>query len=132
MTAVYAMDNEAGKSLAITAQTLYLVNLMLAPGLAFVLLLLLYWFKRGQADALAMNHLSQTVGVSIAGAGLILVVCTVFLLLGGLDSGYTWMVVILYFTFIHSSLILMGVMGLVKAMAGQHYVFPLIGRPFRS
>jgi len=118
------VDTEAGKSLAITAQSLYLVNLMLAPGLAFVLLLLLYWFNRGRADALAMNHLSQTVGVSLVGGGLIVVA-------GGLDSGYIWMVVILYFILIHSSLILMGVMGLVKAMDGQHYVFPLIGRPFR-
>ena len=42
------------------------------------------------------------------------------------------MVVILYFTFIHSSLILLGVMGLVKAMSGQHFRYPLIGRPFRS
>jgi len=125
------MDNEAGKSLAVTAQSLYLVNLMLAPGLAFALLLLLYGFNRGRADALAMNHLSQTVGVSLVGGALIIVASAVLLLLGGLDSGYIWMVVILYFTFIHSSLILMGVMGLVKAMAGQHYVFPLIGRPFR-
>ena len=125
------MDNEAGKSLAVTAQSLYLLNLMLAPGLAFVLLLLLYRFNRGRADALAMNHLSQTVGVSLVGAALIIVATAVLLILGGLDSGYIWMVVILYFTFIHSSLILMGVMGLVKAMAGQHYVFPLVGRPFR-
>ena len=125
------MDNEAGKTLAITAESLYLVNLMLAPGLAFVLLLLLYWFNRGRADALAMNHLSQTVGVSLVGGALIVVASTVILFLGGLDSGYTWMVVILYFILIHSSLILMGVMGLVKAMDGQHYVFPLIGRPFR-
>jgi len=124
------MDNEAGKSLAVTAQSLYLVNLMLAPGLAFVLLLLLYGFNRGRADALAMNHLSQTVGVSLVGGALIVVASAVLLLLGGLDSGYTWMVVILYFILIHSSLILMGVMGLVKAMVGEHYVFPLIGRPF--
>ncbi len=126
------MDAEAGKSLAITAQSLYLVNLMIAPGLAFVLLLLLYGFNRGRADALAMNHLSQTVGVSLVGAALIIVATAVLLLLGGLDSGYIWMVVILYFILIHSSLILLGVMGLVKAMAGQHYVFPLVGRPFHS
>ena len=125
------MEAEAGKSLAVTAQSLFLVNLMLAPGLAFVLLLLLYWFNRGRADALAMNHLSQAVGVSLVGGALIVVASAVFILLGGMDSGYTWMVVILYFTFIHSCLILMGVMGLVRAMAGQHYVFPLIGRPFR-
>jgi O-antigen ligase len=126
------VDTEAGKSLAVKAESLYLVNLMLAPGLAFALLLLLYWFNRERADALAMNHLSQTVGVSMAGGALIVLASAVFFLLGSLDSGYTWMVVVLYFIFIHSSLILMGVMGLVKAMAGQHYVFPLIGRPFRA
>ena len=126
------MSTEAGKSLAVKAESLYLVNLMLLPGLAFVLLLLLYWFNRGRTDALAANHLSQTVGLTVTGGALIVVVSALFIFLGGLDSGYTWMVVVIYFTFIHSSLILMGVMGLVKAMAGEHYVFPLIGRPFRS
>jgi uncharacterized Tic20 family protein len=126
------VSSEDGMSLAVKAESLYLVNLMLAPGVAFVLLLLLYWFNRGRADALALNHLSQTVGVTVTGGTLIVVVSALFILIGGLDAGYTLMVVVLYFTFIHSSLILMGVMGLVKAMAGEHYVFPLIGRPFRS
>ena len=103
------MSSEAGKSLAVKAESLYLVNLMLAPGLAFALLLLLYWLNRRRTDALAANHLSQTVGVTVAGGALIVVVSALFLLLGGLDSGYTWMVVVMYFTFIHSSLILMGV-----------------------
>jgi len=125
------VDGEAGKNLAVKAESLYLVNLMLAPGLAFLLLLLLYWRYRSQADALALNHLSQTVGVSITGGVVLLVASAWFVFLGGVESGYTWMVLLLYFTFIHSSLILMGVMGLVKAMAGQHYVFPLVGRPFR-
>ena len=66
------------------------------------------------------------------GGALIVLVIALILALGGFDSGYTWMVVILYFTFIHSSLILLGVLGLVKAMSGQHFRYPLIGRPFRS
>ena len=126
------MDTAAGKSLAVQAEALYLINLMLAPGLAFLVLLLLYWQHRRQADPLALNHLSQTVGVSVAGGALIVVAVGVFLLIGGMQSGYTLMVVVLYFTFIHSSLILMGVIGLVKALAGQHFVYPLIGRPFRA
>jgi uncharacterized Tic20 family protein len=40
-------------------------------------------------------------------------------------------VVVLYFTFIHSTLILLGILGLVKALAGQHYRYPLLGRWFR-
>ncbi|MCO6413091.1 MAG: DUF4870 domain-containing protein [Thiogranum sp.] len=104
---------------------------MLAPGLAFVVLLILYMKNRAHADPLAANHLSQTVGVSLAGGALILVIIALILVLGGFDSGYTWMIVILYFTFIHSSLILLGVAGLVKAMAGEHFRYPLIGRPFK-
>ena len=127
--------NEAeagGQKLAITAESLFLVNLMLAPGLAFIVLFLLYLLKRSDADPLALNHLSQTVGVSVAGGVLIVFIIALILALGGFDSGYTWMVAVLYFTFIHSSLILMGMFGLVKALNGEHFSYPLIGRPFRS
>ncbi len=120
-----------GQSLAVTAETLFLVNLMLAPGLAFAALLALYLVKRKDADSLAANHLSQTIGVSVIGGVLIVLIIALILMLGGFDSGYTWMAVILYFTFIYSSLILMGVVGLVKAMNGQHFSYPLVGRPFK-
>lgn len=123
---------QAGQTLAVTAETLYLVNLLLAPGLAFLLLLLLSLARRKEAPALAVNHLSQTVGASMVGGVLIVLVIGLIVFLGGFDSGYTWMVVILYFTFVHSSLIFMGVFGLVKALNGQHFVYPLIGEPFKS
>ena len=91
--------DDAGKKLAVTAETLFLVNLLIAPGLAFVILLVLYLRSRAQATPLALNHLSQTTGVSLIGGGLIVCVSVLMILLGGFDSGYTWMVVILYFTF---------------------------------
>ena len=99
--------------------------------LAFLALLLLYLLKAKHAAPLAVNHLSQTVGVSVIGGTLIVVIIALILLLGGFDSGYTWMVVILYFTFVHSSLIFMGVFGLVKALNSQHFVYPWIGKPFK-
>ena len=37
------------------------------------------------------------------------------------------MVLIIYFTVCHSTLVLFGVVGLAKAMAGQCWRFPLIG-----
>ncbi|MCU7960658.1 MAG: DUF4870 domain-containing protein [gamma proteobacterium symbiont of Bathyaustriella thionipta] len=124
--------NESEKSLAITAEALFLFNLLLAPGLGFIALLMVYALKKSQANNLAANHLSQTVGVSLIGGVLIVCVIALIFLLGGFDSGYTWMVVVLYFTFIHSSLILMGVIGLVKALNGEHFRYPLIGKPFRA
>jgi uncharacterized Tic20 family protein len=123
---------QPGKTLAVAAETLFLVNLLLLPGLAFAALLLVYLAKRHSSPPLAANHLAQATGVSVIGGALLVLVIALILALGGFDSGYTWMVVILYFTFIHSSLILLGVMGLVKAMSGQHFRYPLIGRPFRS
>jgi len=123
--------NDQGKTLAITAESLFLVNLMLAPGLAFAALVLLYLLKGKDAEPLPANHLSQTLGVSVIGGVLLVVIIALILLLGGFDSGYTWMVVVFYFTFIHSSLIFMGVFGLVKALNGQHFVYPWIGRPFK-
>ena len=123
---------QPGKTLAVAAETLFLLNLLLLPGLAFAVLLLVYLARRHSSPPLAANHLAQTTGVSMIGGALIVLVIALILALGGFDSGYTWMVVILYFTFIHSSLILLGVLGLVKAMSGQHFRYPLIGRPFRS
>lgn len=123
--------DKPGQTLAVTAETLFLVNLLLAPGLAFLVLLILYLRYRGSAEPLAANHLSQTVGVALIGGSLLVCITALIVLLGGLDSGYTWVVVVLYFTFIHSTLILLGILGLVKALSGQHYRYPLLGRWFR-
>ena len=49
--------------------------------------------------------------------------------LGGYQGAWTWVVVITYFTVCHASLVLLGILGLAKAMAGQGWRFPLLGRP---
>ena len=49
------------------------------------------------------------------------------ILLGGYDSAYTWIVVVLYFTTCHSTLIFCGAIGLSRALAGKPFRFPLIG-----
>ena len=126
------MDTSDGKHLAITAESLYLVNLLLLPGLAFALLLVLFLWRRRDAPPLAANHLAQTIGVSVIGGALLVVVTLLIALLGGFDSAYTWVVVVLYFTFIHSTLIFMGVSGLVRALSGQLFRYPLLGRLFRA
>jgi hypothetical protein len=119
--------NPPGQGLAIAAETLFLTNLMLAPGLAFAAIVWL-WLKHRDAPSLARCHLDQSFFVSLWGGALLVVACAAILLLGGLDWEWTWVVVIIYFTCVHSTLILLGVVGLSKAMAGKPYVYPLIGR----
>ena len=58
-----------------------------------------------------------------------MVVNGLILLLGGYTGAHTWVLVILYFTVCHSTLVLLGVVGLSKAMAGQCWRYPLVGRP---
>lgn len=117
----------AGQSLAVVAETLYLVNLMLAPGLAFLILAWLWLTRRKDAPALARCHLEQTFFVSLWGGVLIVVANAMLFLVFGWDWEWTWVIVVLYFTAVHSTLILLGMVGLAKAMAGKPYVYPVIG-----
>ncbi|MDO8892137.1 MAG: hypothetical protein Q8K43_08640 [Sulfurimicrobium sp.] len=118
-----------GQTLAVAAEALYIANLLVLPGLSFIILLKLYFKHRTSAPLLAICHLKQTVAASIW-AGILLVAANLaILLLGGYTSANTWTVLIIYFTTCHSTLVLLGILGLAKAMAGQKYIFPLLGRP---
>lgn len=117
-----------GYRLAVAAEALYLVNLMLAPGLAFMPLAWL-WLKHGRdAAPLARCHLDQTFWVSLIGGAAIVVAIALVIAAGGLDWAWTWVIVVLYFTLIHSTLIMFGMVGLAKALSGKLYVYPLVGR----
>ncbi|HCA27572.1 MAG TPA: hypothetical protein DEP05_08055 [Betaproteobacteria bacterium] len=116
-----------GQTLAVIAEVLYLMNLLLLPGFAFLILLGLY-FKEGGAPQLARCHLRQTVAASLWAVALLGAANGLILLLGGYAMPATWVVVILYFTVCHSTLVLLGVLGLAKAMAGRTFIYPVVGR----
>lgn len=116
-----------GQGIAIAAEALYLANLLLVPGLCFLALLWLYFRHRVTGSALARCHLRQTVAASLWGGVILVVVNALILLGGGWQSAHVWMYVIIYFTVGHSSLILLGMVGLAKAMAGQSWRYPLLG-----
>ena len=117
-----------GQTLAVWAESLYLCNLLLVPGVCFALLLWLYFKHRESAPALALCHIRQTIAGSLWAAMLLGVVTIVVVALSDYNSEATWVVVITYFVCFHSTLVMLGVLGLAKAMAGQAYVYPLIGR----
>ncbi len=116
-----------GQNLAVLAEALYLGNLLLVPGLCFAALLWLWIRNRDSAPPLAYQHLKQTTFVSFYGGMLIVVLSALFIAVGGLHWEWTWVVVIMYFTCIHSTLVIFGMFGLSKALAGQTWRYPLIG-----
>lgn len=116
-----------GHRLAVAAEALFLINLMLLPGIAFLLLMVLWAIFRQHPDPLVRNHLRQTGWTCIWGGLLLVVISVAIFLLGGFDNPWTWVIGVLYFTFVHSSLILLGVMGLSRAINGRSWRFPVFG-----
>jgi len=118
-------------SLGLTAEWLYLANLLLAPGIAACILLLLAIKHRAMIHSIGKQHLFETLSATLWAGLLLLVVTLSTLLLFGFESITGWMIVILYFTTCHSIFILLGILGLSKAMAKQPFHYPLVGRLFR-
>jgi uncharacterized Tic20 family protein len=120
-------EEKAGQNLAVLAEALYLINLLLLPGLAFIGLVGLWLKYKDSAPPLARQHLKQTTWVSVIGGFLIIVLSSLIVALGGLNWEWTWVILVLYFTCVHSTLVLLGMYALIKAMNGQTWRFPLIG-----
>ncbi len=114
-----------GQSLAVLAQSLYLANLLLLPGLSFLALVYLFMKHRTSAPPLAQNHLSETLRASLWAGAMIMLVNLGIFFAGGYDSAWTWVALIIYFTSIHATFVLLGMLGLSRAMAGKCYRFPL-------
>jgi len=118
----------AGIRLAIAAEALYLANLLAIPLIAFLVLGVLFLRCGKDTPPLAAAHVEQTFSASLWAGILLVIVNAAILLMGGYRGIHTWTLVILYFTVCHSTLVLFGVVGLAKAMAGQCWRFPLVGR----
>ena len=119
-----------GKRLAVLAETLFVLNLLLFPVLAFIILLILYLRHRAASPPLARNHLEQAVGASLwLGAFFFVMGISVMVLdMHGLEEVSLWMLVVIVFTIVHATTVLLGVVGLSRAMAGKCYRFPMIGK----
>lgn len=114
--------------IASAAATLYLLNILLLPFGAFVLLLLLYQRQRHNVSTLVQCHLIQALRASICACFMLILISAGILLFGDLHQVSTWIVLILYVLCVHSVFILFGVFALTKALSGKLYFYPLIGK----
>ena len=113
--------------LAIVAESLYLINLLVLPGIAFLILMVLYFKYEKGSPQIVGCHLRQTFSATIwAGLILMLVVWVIFEI-GGYNTPYTWLIAIIYFIIFHNVLVFLGIFGLIKAMAGEQFHYPIIG-----
>jgi uncharacterized membrane protein len=118
-----------GQSLAVAAESLYVANLLILPFVAFIALGIIFLKKHRNAPTLARSHLEQTMSASIAIAVMFIVATGVVMLLKmwGLEDVAVWMIVVIVFTIVHATMVLFGVLGLAKAMAGKCWRYPVFG-----
>lgn len=113
--------------LAVRAAALYLLNILLLPGIAFVLLLAMLVRHHQHPSALVRNHLEQALRASLYAGFMLVLVSAMVLLYGDIHHVHTWMGLILYVLCLHSVFILFGVLALSHAQAGRLFRYPLIG-----
>ncbi len=118
------------RKVAIMAESLYVANLLILPGIAFIFLALLFTKNHGSALPLARSHMEQTMSASIWIAVLLFTVSITVLMLNlaGVEDVTIWMIVVILFTIIHATMVLLGVVGLAKALSGKCWRYPVVGK----
>lgn len=110
--------------LPVLAPVLYLLNLLILPGLAFLVLAVLYIKYKDSDDQVARTQIVQNFYASIVSGLAIVGISTIIILIGGLSSMYSWMIMILYALSIHASLVLLGAFSFAKGVNQQAYIYP--------
>ncbi len=109
------------KRSAIIYQSLYLMNLLLIPGIAFVILLWL--FVKGKANpGWQRIHLFRALQLSmLAGFFILIVPLTVVLTTKQLEASI--MVMVVYLVTIHAAFVMLGMLNVARAMARKLPLF---------
>ncbi len=122
-----------GKGLAIAGESLFLLNLLF-PLVALLPLAILYFRHRNNANLLVECHLKQPWITALFSTGLFLVINLVaawsgaYSDLNDLVSIQSLVALEVYTLLVVLPLTIPGLLGLTKAMAGQCYRYPILGR----
>lgn len=119
------MSNETDLSqrrFARLAYILYLLNLSFLPGFAFVIMLIL-WRLPAARPLFVNDHYQQVTYASIVAGVALVFVGLLIVLVGGLQSPWTFIILITYFTLCHALLLLLGVLGFTHANNGKAFRF---------
>jgi len=93
-----------------------ILNLTFLPGIAFIWLMLA--IKRMPLTSIGHYHTKLGIKLNLIAFVVLGVVSVLMVILGGFDSAWTWVYVITYFTFVHTTFIIIAVWALTRAWAG--------------
>lgn len=112
--------NKSPLKLALIAQSLYLANLLAVPIIAMFMLFYFSWRYRNTQDSLGACHLFQASALTlwfmllVVGGALL-----IWLTVGDSPAGMS--MTILYAIVMHTSFVMVGVIGLANAISGKHF-----------
>ncbi|SFC01333.1 hypothetical protein [Pseudoalteromonas denitrificans] len=110
------------KKMSVIAQSLYLANLLLLPGLSF-LLLLNYFIKFKSQSGLARIHLYRAMQLCIVNGVLLAIVPLIYIFVFSEKPDTAIMIMIFYFVCVHAVFVLLGMLNLSRAMAKKLPLF---------
>lgn len=111
---------------AVLAEALFIANLTILPGIALAALLVLWLRHRHDAD-LAALHLEQALFTTVWAGAIALGTVLVSLQLGGTGVPLTWAILLPALVLIHTTLIVLGVVALTRALSAQPWRYPVLG-----
>lgn len=114
-------NNSKNGNNAIIYQSLYLMNLLLIPGLSFLALTWLL-FKRKNQKGWQRIHLYRSVQLSVL-AGFFIIIIPLIVLVTTNAFEASLMVMIIYFVTMHAAFVLLGMLNLSRAMAKKLPLF---------
>lgn len=119
-----------GQDFAVLVESLYVANLLILPVLSFIILLYLFLTRHGPLPPLANSHLEQTISAGFLTAVMFFTggMMIIMMRLNGIEDVTLWMIAIILFTVLHASMVLLGVVGLAKALSGKCWAYPVVGR----
>jgi len=100
-----------------------LLNLTLLPVVGFIWLLIIA--RNVDKNEIDHYHVRLGIKINLIAAIALLMVSALMILSGGLDSVYTWVYVITYFTLVHTMFIVTATWAMVRAWAGKKFKLSL-------
>lgn len=119
-------DND-GRSIAVIAESLYVVNLFI-PILMYIGLLVLNLFYRKSASQMVRVHLRQAVLMATISTAVFSALGLLILMFFNANSIAIVIILEAYFIIIVPLFIIPGLFGLVKAISGETYSYPILGK----
>ncbi len=120
-------ESNAAEPLAVATEGLYLLG-MLLPLLPLLGQIWIYTRHRDHERPVVRSHVRQCFVASLIAFGVFAAANLLTLALGGYGTWAAMVVFEVYFVVFVPLLLIPGLIGLIRAMSGQDYRYPLIGK----